>query len=65
MEYAKDEIFGIKYQGDVTYQIRRKNKFIEFIKTNYFISGLTLLASIFCLINICLIYYFVNLLGNI
>lgn len=65
MEYAKDEVFGIRYQGDITYQIKKKNKLIEFIKRNYFVSGLALVASIFCLINVLLIYHFVNLLGNI
>lgn len=65
MEYAKDEVFGIKYQGDITYQTKKKNKFLEFLKENYFISGLAVIASIFCLINVLLIYHFMNLLGNI
>ena len=65
MEYAKDEVFGISYQGDIIYQTKKKNKFVEFLKRNYFVSGLALVASIFGLINILLIYHFVNLLGSI
>lgn len=65
MEYAKDEVFGIRYQGDVTYQIKKKNKVIEFLKKNYFIGGLALIGSLFGLTNVILIYHFVNLLGSI
>lgn len=65
MEYAKDEVFGIKYQGDITYQVKKKNKLLELIKRNYFVSGLAVIGSIFCLINVLLIYHFVNLLGEI
>ena len=65
MEYAKDEVFGVKYQGDVTYQIKKKNKLFEFVKRNYFISGVIVIGSIFGFINVLLIYHFVNLLGKI
>lgn len=65
MEYAKDEVFGIEYQGDVTYQIKKKNRLVEFLKKNYWISGLTFIGTLFGVINVILIHHFVNLLGSI
>ena len=68
MEYAKDELFNVKYnalEGEVIYKTNRKNKFIEKLKKNYFINSVILLGIIFFIINCLLIYNFANLLGEI
>lgn len=65
MEYAKDEVFGVRYQGDIIYQTKEKKKWMEFLKRNYFIIGLAVIGGMFCLINAILIYHFVSLLGTL
>lgn len=68
MEYAKDEIFKIKYNSTVDrLQIPRENwtsKLLHKIKKHKFISVVIMLFFMFSFINFFLIYNFVILLQD-
>lgn len=60
MEYAKDEIFSIKYNIERDkLEYSNKNKYL---KTNRFIALLITLGIVFSGINFILIYNFINVL---
>ena len=66
MEITNDDCFNIRYNTKVDrLEIRKKNKFMEKIKTHKIITlSITLLIMFSCL-NFFLIYNFIKILGSI
>lgn len=68
MEYAKDEIFKIKYNSSLNrLQIKKEkwtSKLAHSIKKHKLLTTIVLLFITFSFINVFLIYYFMTLLQN-
>ena len=65
MEYAKDEIFNIRYnskKGTVECGTKHKNKIIQFLKQSKWMSMFIILGIAFSIINCILIVDFFKLL---
>lgn len=68
MEYAKDEIFNIKYNKSNDKLEFSKNKtsyLLNCLSDNRFIKFIIFLTIIFSTINIIFIYNFINLLASL
>lgn len=66
MEYAKDEVFTIRYNVDKDkLEYENKHKYLNFIKKYRVITLLISLGISFSIINFVLIYNFFNLLKTI
>lgn len=66
MEYAKDEIFSIKYNVEKDeLEYSNRNKWINFLKRYRVITLLVSLGITFSIINFVLIYNFFNLIKTI
>lgn len=64
MEYAKDEVFSIKYKVEKD-KLNYKSRFYNFIRRNKILTLLVSLGITFSLINFILIYNFIYLLNTI
>ncbi len=65
MEYAKDEIFTIKYnERKDKLELSKKNQIIRKIINNKFLILLSTLGIVFGSINFILIYNFFNIIGS-
>lgn len=65
MEYAKDEIFSIRYnikKDELEYPVRKRIK--EKIKRNKVLSLFLVMGIIFSIMDCALIYYFFRLLAK-
>ena len=69
MEYAKDEIFKIRYNTKLNrLQMRKENwtsRIYQIIKTHKFIISVILMLLLFSIINIMMINSFINILQNL
>ena len=66
MEYAKDEIFSIRYnetKDELEYSLFRR--LYKRIKNNKFITLLITIGALFSILNFTLIYYFIEMLNTI
>lgn len=66
MEYAKDEVFSIKYnKNEDKLEYPKLHPWITKMKKNKFLTLLVTLGGIFSTMNLILIYYFFSLLNNL
>ena len=66
MEYAKDEVFSIKYNSKKDkLEYKKTNKILNIIRKNRFITLLVIFGGLFSTINFILIYYFFNILNRV
>ena len=66
MEYAKDEVFSIKYNSKKDkLEYKRTNKVLDIIRKNRFITLLIIFGGLFSTIKFILIYYFFTILNRI
>lgn len=67
MEYAKDEIFSVKYnekKNTLVFGNERTSSFIHFLRKNKFIKVITLLTIILGIANVVCIYNFFSILSR-
>lgn len=65
MEYAKDEVFNIKYRNDNEIQKEGTSSIINIIKKNSFIKLIIGITIILCISNCICIYNFFSILSNL
>ena len=66
MEYAKDEVFSIRYnEKEDKLEYPLKSKIIQKIRANKFLMLLFTIGAIFSILNVTLIIYFLELLNRL
>lgn len=66
MEYAKDEVFDIRYDEDQNrIYVKKQKRMLELIKKNKFIVSIVVLALTLSIVDSILISQFIRLLSTI
>ena len=65
MEYAKDEIFNIKYSNDNYIRKERTSSIISAIKKNKYIQLIIGVTVVLCMANFICIYNFFSILSKL
>lgn len=66
MEYAKDEVFNIRYNAEKDkLEYGRSHGIVQSVKKNKFLTLLITLGMLFASMNFILIYYFICILNNL
>lgn len=66
MSYTNDDIFNVKYNKEIDrLEIQKKSKMKQILKNHKFFATVMALFIVFSLLNVILIYNFLEILKNI